>query len=78
MVWEDGGGDPASYPVGLIQQQIPRFTLKKLHKVGRPSGFEIDGPQPIREEYLLTGPLEPTITLLASRPTSAFSRRSGA
>lgn len=60
----------ATYPVDFLQDNLyielnvisaaHRFGVKKLLFLGSSCIYPKFAPQPIREEYLLTGPLEPT------------------
>jgi len=60
-----------------------RFGVRKLEFLGSSCIYPRDAPQPIREEYLLTGPLEPTnepyaIAKIAGIKTmQAYSRQYG-
>src|SRR6185295_12339714 len=59
-----------TYPADSIQQNLAIQTnvideafkagVQRLLFLGSSCIYPRDGPQPIREEYLLTGPLEPT------------------
>jgi len=60
-----------------------RFGVRKLEFLGSSCIYPRDAPQPIREEYLLTGPLEPTnepyaIAKIAGiRMVQAYARQYG-
>jgi len=60
-----------------------RFGVRKLEFLGSSCIYPRDAPQPIREEYLLTGPLEPTnepyaIAKIAGiRMAQAYARQYG-